>query len=108
MRTRSPSTAKKAPGAGAKARTSRTTSRSTSRSTGRTTSTYDGTTSTVAKPNPRWFVPVMITILLLGLAWLVVFYITGGAWPVEAWGNWNLVAGFAFFIAGLIMSTRWR
>lgn len=79
------------------------------RSTSRTTSTYtSGTTSQSVKPNPRWFVPVMVGILLLGLAWLVVFYVTGGAWPVEAWGNWNLVAGFAILVAGLVMSTRWR
>ena len=60
------------------------------------------------KPNARWFVPVMVGILLLGLTWLVVFYLSQGAWPVEAWGNWNLVAGFSILVAALLMSTRWR
>lgn len=60
------------------------------------------------KPNPRWFLPVLLGLLLVGLVWLVVFYITQGAFPVEAWGNWNILIGFAFFVAGLIMSTRWR
>ena len=50
----------------------------------------------------------MLGILLLGLAWLVVFYISTGKWPVEAWGNWNLLVGFGIMVVGLGMSTRWR
>ena len=51
---------------------------------------------------------MLIGLLVIGLVWLVTFYISQGAFPVEAWGNWNILIGFAFFVAGLIMSTRWR
>ena len=51
---------------------------------------------------------MLIGLLLVGLIWLVAFYVSQGAFPVEAWGNWNILIGFAFFVAGLIMSTRWR
>src|SRR5699024_688329 len=30
--------------------------------------------SAVKKPNSRWFLPAMLTVLLLGLAWVVTFY----------------------------------
>lgn len=59
-------------------------------------------------PNPEWWVPVLVTLLVLGLAWIVIFYITQGAWPVAAFGYWNLVAGFALLIAGFGMAMRWR
>lgn len=116
-------TAKKAvEGAGAKAtksgpkRTKRNADRAAARSgnpakrsTARQKATYtsaDG--QRTIRPNPRWFLPTLIALLLVGLAWLVTFYISGARWPVEAWGNWNLVAGFAFLVGGLVMSTRWR
>ena len=79
------------------------------RSQGRKTASYTSEAGQqTIKPNPRWFLPVLIGLLLVGLIWLVTFYITQGAFPVEAWGNWNILIGFAFFVAGLIMSTRWR
>jgi len=79
------------------------------RAANRKTASYTSTPGTqTIKPNGRWFVPTMVTILLLGLAWLVVFYISSGAYPVEAWGYWNLGVGFAILVAGLVMSTRWR
>nr|WP_284711242.1 cell division protein CrgA [Brevibacterium sp. XM4083] len=79
------------------------------RSQGRKTASYTSEAGQqTIKPNPRWFLPVLIGLLLIGLIWLVTFYITQGAFPVEAWGNWNILIGFAFFVAGLIMSTRWR
>lgn len=58
--------------------------------------------------NPRWFVPVMVGLMLIGLIWVVTYYLTAGLYPVQAWGNWNLAAGFAFIIAGFLMTTRWR
>lgn len=59
-------------------------------------------------PNPEWWVPVFITLLLLGLAWIVTFYVSEGAWPVAKFGYFNLVAGFALLIAGFGMTMRWR
>jgi len=62
------------------------------------------------KPNPRWFLPVMLGLMLLGLLWIVVFYITAGSLrlPIPGIGNWNLAIGFALIIAGFAMATRWR
>jgi len=59
-------------------------------------------------PNPEWWVPVMVTLLLLGLAWIVTFYITQGAYPVAKFNYWNLVAGFSLLIGGFSMAMRWR
>lgn len=61
------------------------------------------------RPSPRWLAPVMVAFFLLGVAWLVVFYIGGGATPgLSALGNWNLVVGFGFIIIGFALSTQWR
>jgi len=67
-------------------------------------------TSADLKPNPPWFLPVMLGLMLLGLIWIVVFYVTAGAarLPVPALGNLNLLVGFLLIIAGFIMTTRWR
>lgn len=59
-------------------------------------------------PNPQWWVPVFVTLLLLGLVWIVVFYVTQGAWPVAKFGYGNIVAGFALLLAGFGMAMRWR
>ncbi len=61
------------------------------------------------RPSPRWLAPVMVAFFLLGIAWLVVYYIGGGATPgLSALGNWNLVVGFGFIIIGFALSTQWR
>lgn len=60
------------------------------------------------KPNPRWFVPLMLALMVIGLIWIVVFYVTETEYPVPGIGNWNLVAGFAFVLSGFVMTTRWR
>ena len=59
-------------------------------------------------PNPEWWVPVLVTLLLLGLAWIVTFYISQGTWPIRSFGYWNLVAGFGLLIGGFGMAMRWR
>ena len=61
-----------------------------------------------AGPNPSWWVPVFITLLLLGLLWIVVFYVSAGAYPVQAFGYWNLVIGFGLLLVGFAMTMRWR
>ncbi|WP_245851767.1 cell division protein CrgA [Mobilicoccus massiliensis] len=67
-----------------------------------------GATASGPKPNPSWYVPLMLGLMIIGLVWIVVFYLTAGSFPVEAWGNWNLAAGFGLIIAGFLMTTNWR
>jgi len=61
-----------------------------------------------SKVSPRWLVPAMLTCLLAGLAWIALYYITGGSLPIHALQAWNLAVGFALIIAGVVLSTRWR
>ena len=59
--------------------------------------------------NPPWFVPVMVGLMLIGLVWVVTFYISGvNQWPVPPLGRWNLGIGFGFMLTGFLMTTRWR
>ena len=64
--------------------------------------------SAKAKVSPPWLVPVMLGCLIVGLVWIVVFYVSQQSWPVGALGAWNLVVGFAFLVAGVVLATRWR
>jgi hypothetical protein len=59
-------------------------------------------------PSPRWFAPVLVGLLILGLVWVVVYYLSQSKYPVPDIGNWNLVAGFAVLMVGFGMLTRWR
>ena len=60
------------------------------------------------KPNPRWFAPLMVGLMVFGLLWIVVFYITRQAWPIPDIGYWNLAIGFGILLVGFGMTTRWR
>jgi len=61
------------------------------------------------KVSAPWVAPAIVGCLVLGLAWIVVFYTTQNGVPgISALGSWNLVVGFAFIIAGLALATRWR
>lgn len=59
---------------------------------------------------PSRLIPIlMCAFLLLGLAWIVVWYINGPNMPgMSALGPWNLVIGFALMGTGFIFATRWR
>jgi len=59
-------------------------------------------------PNPVWFKPLMFGFMLVGLAWIIVFYISAGEWPIKALGNFNILVGFGVLIIGFLMTTRWR
>lgn len=56
----------------------------------------------------RWVAPLMLAMFLIGLAWIVVFYVTQGDLPVESLGNWNIVVGFGFIAVGFVVSTQWK
>ena len=62
-----------------------------------------------AQPSPRWYVALMIGLLLVGLLWIVVYYIAGDEIPfMVSLGSWNFAIGFGAMVAGLVMSMRWR
>lgn len=58
---------------------------------------------------PVWYKTIMFGLMLLGLAWIVVFYLAGGSIPLmvklEAW---NYAIGFGLFVIGLLMTMGWR
>jgi hypothetical protein len=58
--------------------------------------------------NPVWFKPVMFGLMLLGLAWILAYYIIGTGWPIPTIGPWNIAVGFGIMFAGFLMTTRWR
>jgi hypothetical protein len=59
-------------------------------------------------PNPVWFKPIMFGLMLLGLTWIIVFYVSQGTLPVQQIGQWNILVGFGILFAGFLMTTRWR
>lgn len=59
-------------------------------------------------PNPVWFKPIMVGLMLLGLVWILVFYLSGMVYPIPGIGPWNLVVGFGIAFVGFLMTTRWR
>jgi hypothetical protein len=74
----------------------------------KTASTAPQASSQTYKPNPVWFKPVMFGLMIIGLFWIITFYISEGRFPVQAWESWNIVAGFGIAIVGFLMTTRWR
>jgi hypothetical protein len=58
--------------------------------------------------NPIWLKPIMFGLMLLGLAWILTYYISGIGWPVPAIGAWNIAVGFGIMFAGFLMTTRWK
>lgn len=61
-----------------------------------------------ATPNPVWFKPIMLGLMILGLLWVIVFYLSGQAYPIPGILGWNLVIGFGIAFIGFLMTTRWR
>lgn len=59
-------------------------------------------------PNPIWFKPLMFGFMLIGLVWIIVFYLSQTSWPIPGLGVGNIAIGFGFLIIGFFMTTRWR
>ena len=59
--------------------------------------------------NPSWFVPVMLGFIIVGLLWVIVFYISGASqFPIPNIGAWNIAIGFGIMFVGFLMTTRWK
>ena len=59
-------------------------------------------------PNAVWFKPLMFGFMLLGLIWIIVFYVSGSSAPIPQLGTWNILVGFGIMFVGFLMTTRWR
>lgn len=58
-------------------------------------------------PNPEWLAPTAVTLLIVGLVYLVTFYLSSGQLPLPI-QNWNLLVGFGIMIAGGGLLMRWK
>ena len=68
-----------------------------------------------AGPSSTWFVVFFIGLMLIGLAWLIVFQLAGSGPDVPGflqWMSnlkvWNYAIAFAFMITGLLLTMRWH
>lgn len=59
------------------------------------------------KSNPRWFVPLFCALMIIGLVWAVVYYLTSD-YPIPHIGDGNLAIAFAIIMVGFIMTMWWR
>lgn len=61
-----------------------------------------------------WLAPTMVACFVIGLAYIVIFYIAGNQIPImnSIGGSLNALVnvgiGFAFIIVGFILSTKWK
>lgn len=66
------------------------------------------------RPSPTWVPALSVTFIVVGIAWLVVYYLTQGfadAPALEALYKlqyWNLAIGFGFMVAALALLSKWR
>ncbi|NDJ89305.1 cell division protein CrgA [Mycolicibacter kumamotonensis] len=66
-------------------------------------------------PSSVWFVALFLGLMLFGLVWLMVYQLAATGLDTPAalnWmselGPWNYAIAFAFMIAGLLLTMRWR
>ncbi|AOW93889.1 cell division protein CrgA [Rhodococcus sp. WMMA185] len=62
-----------------------------------------------AGPSSTLYVSVMLGFMLIGLLWLLVYYLAAEQldW-LNNLGAYNFLIGFGFMVVGLIMTMRWR
>lgn len=60
------------------------------------------------RPSSGWVPGIAVALAVLGMVWLVIFYLTAGGLPIASIGNWNIGIGFSCIIAALVTFTRWR
>jgi hypothetical protein len=55
-----------------------------------------------------WFKPIMFGFMLVGLVWILTYYVSAGLFPIGSIGAINIVIGFGLMFVGFLMTTRWR
>jgi phosphatidylglycerophosphate synthase len=66
------------------------------------------TTASDKRPSPVWLPATAVTLIIAGIGWLVVYYLSETIYPVQAWGYWNLAVGFGAMVAALALLSKWR
>ena len=62
-----------------------------------------------APASRRWVPPTFITVGLLGVAWLITYYIAGQNVPfMNDLGNWNILIGMGAMAAAFGIATLWK
>nr|WP_235693431.1 MULTISPECIES: cell division protein CrgA [Cutibacterium] len=63
-----------------------------------------------AAPVDRSWVPkVFVPLFLLGVLWLIVYYIAGNQIPgISNLGDWNILIGMGLMAAGFGVATLWK
>ena len=50
----------------------------------------------------------MLGFIVVGFAWIIVFYVSLQQLPIPEIGFWNVLIGFGIMFIGFIMATRWK
>jgi hypothetical protein len=60
--------------------------------------------------SPRWVAPLMVTFFIVGLLYVITFYLAGSSVPgmSSLSAAANIGIGFSFIIVGFFLSTKWR
>ena len=66
------------------------------------------TTSAARRPSPVWLPALAVSLIVVGIGWLVVFYLSQGVYPIGAWEYWNLAIGFGAMVLALGLLSKWR
>ena len=61
----------------------------------------------VSSLNPQWLAPTGVTLLILGLAYLVTYYLSAGSLPLPI-GDWNIAVGFGVLMVGGGVFMFWK
>lgn len=57
----------------------------------------------------RWAAPLMLTCWLLGLIWVVLYYVLQeDLWIIGDLGGWNLIVGMGLIGVGFVFATQWE
>ncbi len=59
-------------------------------------------------PSPLWYKAVMFGLMIIGLLWIISYYMFSGQFPVPQLGSWNIMVGFGIAMVGFLMTTRWH
>lgn len=57
----------------------------------------------------RWLPITFVTLMCLGLLWLILFYVAGSSIPlISDLGNWNIAVGMSLIVVGFVLMTKWQ